>query len=70
MVGDLINVLHGRKKKEEYLLKDKRVISFASSVLGPGLGQAVHDSLLVYYVDDVFKRMERDGVNSTSAFVL
>lgn len=35
MVGDLINVLHGReKKKEEYLLKDKRVFSFC--IIRPG----------------------------------
>lgn len=70
MVGDLINVLHGRKKKGRIpIVKDKRVFC-SFFVLGPGPGQAVHDSLLVYHVDDVFKRMERDGVNSTTAFVL
>lgn len=71
MVGDLINVLHGREKKRKNTFFERSAcFSFASSVLGAGLGQAVHDSLLVYHVDDVFKRMERDGVNSTSAFVL
>lgn len=71
MVGDLINVLHGRKKKGRIPIERHACFfPFASIVLGPGPGQAVHDSLLVYHVDDVFKRMERDGVNSTSAFVL
>lgn len=61
-----------KKEKSPFLFFFERpaCFSFASSVLGAGLGQAVHDSLLVYHVDDVFKRMERDGVNSTSAFVL
>lgn len=36
MVGDLINVLHGRerKKEEEYLLKDQRVFPFC--IIRPG----------------------------------